>query len=136
MITMSKEQRNADEQQKKIEGERVKIEKEKEETEKLAADAEAELKKAEPALIAAQEALESLDKKYIAEIKSFASPPVDVATVMSSVMIVLGKDPTWASVKKELADPKFVDKIMNFDKDNISQKTLKAIEKYTKQENF
>lgn len=73
-----------------------------------------------------------LDKKYIAEIKSFASPPPDVATVMSSVMIVLGKDPTWQSVKKELADPKFVDKIMNYDKDNIQQKTIKAIEKYTK----
>mmetsp|Transcript_21619 Transcript_21619/g.15865 ORF Transcript_21619/g.15865 Transcript_21619/m.15865 type:complete len:271 (+) Transcript_21619:3003-3815(+) len=55
---------------------------------------------------------------------------------MASVMIVLGKDPTWMSVKKELADPKFVDKIMNFDKDNISAKTLKAIEKYTKQDNF
>ena len=39
---------------------------------------------------------------------------------MSSVMIVLGKDPTWMSVKKELADPKFVDRIKNFDKDNLS----------------
>lgn len=61
-----------------------------------------------------------LDKKYIAEIKSFSSPPPDVATVMASVMIVLGKDPTWQSVKVALADPKFVDKIMNFDKENIS----------------
>jgi dynein heavy chain len=77
-----------------------------------------------------------LDKKYIAEIKSFANPPADVATVMSAVMIVLGKDPTWASVKKELANPKFVDIIMQFDKESIPQKTLKAIEKYTKQENF
>jgi dynein heavy chain len=102
----------------------------------LAADAEAELKKAEPALIAAQEALESLDKKYIAEIKSFTNPPPDVATVMSAVMIVLGKDPTWASVKKELANPKFVEMVMSFDKENIPQKTMKAIEKYTKQENF
>lgn len=55
---------------------------------------------------------------------------------MASVMIVLGKDPTWMSVKKELADPKFVEKIMTFDKENLSPKTLKAIEKYTKQENF
>ncbi len=135
-INIQKEQKNADEQQRHIEGERAKIEKEKEATEKLAADAEVELKKAEPALLAAQEALESLDKKYIAEIKSFANPPADVATVMSAVMIVLGKDPTWASVKKELANPKFVDVVMGFDKENIPPKTLKAIEKYTKQENF
>jgi hypothetical protein len=29
-----------------------------------------------------------LDKKYIAEIKSFKSPPADVATVMNAVMTV------------------------------------------------
>ena len=110
----------------------MQVEKDKVETEKLAADAEAELKKAEPALLAAQEALESLDKKYIAELQSVANPPADVATVMSAVMIVLGKDPTWASVKKELANPKFVEMIMGFDKENIPQKTMKAIEKYTK----
>jgi len=73
----------------------VRIEKEKEDTLQLAADAEAELKKAEPALLAAQSALELLDKKFIAEIKSFTNPPTDVATVMSAVMIVLQKDPTW-----------------------------------------
>jgi dynein heavy chain len=82
----------------------VKINKEKEETLILAADAEQELKKAEPALLAAQAALEMLDKKFIAEIKSFSSPPPDVATVMSAVMIILGKDTSWAAVKKELAD--------------------------------
>lgn len=51
--------------------------------------------------------------------KSFANPPADVATVMSAVMIVLGKDPSWASVKKELANPKFVDIIKTYDKENI-----------------
>ena len=55
---------------------------------------------------------------------------------MNAVMIVLGKEPTWASVKKELANPKFVEMIMGFDKENIPQKTMKAIEKYTRQENF
>jgi len=43
MITMSKEQKNADEAQKYITVQKAQIEKEKEETEKLAADAEAEL---------------------------------------------------------------------------------------------
>mmetsp|Transcript_75525 Transcript_75525/g.104483 ORF Transcript_75525/g.104483 Transcript_75525/m.104483 type:complete len:117 (+) Transcript_75525:3370-3720(+) len=105
-------------------------------TEKLAEDAENELRKALPALQAAQDAVESLDKKYIAEIKSFTSPPQDVAIVMASVMICLQRDPSWPSVKKELNDPKFVDKIMNYDKDNIDKKILKKIEGYTKQENF
>jgi dynein heavy chain len=55
---------------------------------------------------------------------------------MGSVMTFMRKPTDWMSVKKELTDPKFVDKIMDFDKENISQKTLLAIEKYTKEENF
>ena len=136
MINIAKERKNADEQQVTIEAQTVKIEKEKEETLQLAADAEAELKKAEPALIAAQEALEGLDKKHISEIKSFPTPPDAVATVMAAVMVVLGKDPGWASVKKELADSTFVKKITEFDKEAISAATLKKIEKYTKMESF
>jgi len=50
VISMTKEQRQADESQKRINIEKVKIEKEKEQTLKLAQEAENELKKAEPAL--------------------------------------------------------------------------------------
>jgi len=35
-------------------------------------------------------------------------------------MIVIGKDPSWAVAKKELADPNFIKKLMNYDKENIS----------------
>ena len=136
MVEMSKEQSNADEQMKIIESERVKIGKEKAETEKMAFDAEKELRKAEPALIAAEESLEKLDKKYIAEIKSFPSPPAEVEMVMYAVMVILGKDTTWLAVKKELADPQFVKKIKEYDKDKISQSVLKKIERYTKKEEF
>ena len=95
MININKEKKNAGEQQVIINAKNIEVGKEKEETMTLAAEADAELKKAEPALIAAQEAIEMLDKKYIAEIKSFVTPPPDVATVMNSVMIVLGKEPSW-----------------------------------------
>lgn len=89
-----------------------------------------------PALLSAEEAVERLDKKYINEIKSFVSPPKDVATVMSAVMICLGKQTDWPSVKRELTDPKFIDRIMQYDKENIPQKILKKLETYTKMENF
>lgn len=55
---------------------------------------------------------------------------------MGAVMTFMRKPTDWISVKKELTDPKFVDKIIDFDKENISPNTLKAIEKYTKEENF
>eukprot|EP00117_Sycon_ciliatum_P019779 scpid3161/ scgid17821/ Dynein heavy chain 2, axonemal; Axonemal beta dynein heavy chain 2; Ciliary dynein heavy chain 2 len=136
MQQMSKEQANADEQMKIIETERIKINKEKDETLKMAADAEKDLKRVEPALIAAEESLEKLDKKYIAEIKSFPSPPAEVEMVMYAVMVILGRDATWLTVKKELADPQFVKKIKEYDKDKISSGILKKIERYTKKEEF
>jgi dynein heavy chain len=63
--------------------------------------------------------LEGLDKKHISEIKSFTSPPELVATVMAAVMIIIGKDTGWATVKKEMAAPDFLKMIMFFDKENI-----------------
>jgi dynein heavy chain len=102
----------------------------------LAASAETELAKALPSLQAAQHAVEALDKKDIAEIKAFTNPPKDVAIVMGAVMTFLRKPTDWPSVKKELTDSTFVNKIMDYEKDNISPNTLKAIEKYTKEENF
>ena len=125
-----------DEQQDNIEALRILIVKETFETQQLAAEADAELKKAEPALVSAKKAIDTLDKKYIAEIKSFNSPPADVATVMNAVMILLGKEPSWVVVKKELSDPKFMIKIRDFNKENISQVILKKIEKYTRMDNF
>lgn len=77
-----------------------------------------------------------MDKKYIAEIKAFTTPPPDVQTTMSAVMVLLQKDSTWASAKKELSDSSFIKRIMEFDKDNIPQKVLAKIEKYTRLETF
>jgi dynein heavy chain len=131
-LNIARENKAAEEQRVQIEAETVKIEKERTHTLQLAADADAELKKAEPALISAQEALEGLDKKHISEIKSFSTPPDPVLNVMAAVMTVLGKETSWPSVKKELADSNFVKKIMEFDKESIPQATLKKIEKFTR----
>jgi len=136
MEKIKKDEKNANEQKKIIEHETEKIEKEKEDSEKLAEEAEYELNKALPALNAANQAILELDKKSINEIKSYASPPADVATVMSAVMVILGKPTTWLEVKRELADIKFIDKIMYIDKDNMKESTIKAVEQYTKRDNF
>ena len=45
---------------------------------------EADLKKAEPALLAAQEALNTLNKANLTELKSFGSPPAAVLTTIIS----------------------------------------------------
>ena len=49
---------------------------------------------------------------------------------MEAVMAVLGKPKgDW---KKEMADPKFIKQIVELDKNNLSDRTIKAIECYTK----
>ena len=46
-------------------------------------------------------------------------------------MTILGKDTNWASAKKELADPNFIKKLKEYNKDNITEKLIKRIEKFT-----
>ena len=57
--------------------------------------------------------------------------------VMFAVMTLLGHDASWPVCQKVLADPEFTKKLKeDFDKDNVPQKKLTAIERYTKKENF
>ena len=46
-------------------------------------------------------------------------------------MIIMSKEASWPSVKKELSKPDFLNQLKNVDKDHISQKTLLKIEKLT-----
>merc|ERR1719253_1719997 len=89
-----------------------------------------------PALEAAVDALEKLDKKSIAEVKVYAKPPELVMKTMNAVMTVMDKTPTWAVAKNELNDVNFLNRLKNFDKDHMSNTTLKKIEKYTKDDFF
>lgn len=65
---------------------------------------EEDLKKAEPALLAAQEALNTLNKNNLTELKSFGSPPAAVVNVLQCVLILFSKgkipkDRSWLACK-------------------------------------
>lgn len=68
-------------------------------------DCEEDLVKAEPALVAAQEALNTLNKANLTELKSFGSPPGAVTNVTAAVMVLLApagkvpKDRSWKAAK-------------------------------------
>lgn len=76
-----------------------------EEVSKKQRDCEADLLKAEPALLAAQEALNTLNKANLTELKSFGSPPGAVTNVTAAVMVLLApngkvaKDRSWKAAK-------------------------------------
>ena len=60
-----------------------------EDTQAIADDAQRDLDEALPALAGANQALSSLDKADISEIKVFTKPPDLVMTVMEAVCILL-----------------------------------------------
>lgn len=114
-----KEEEIANAKAKFIEEETVKINAEALIASNLAAAADAELAKAMPNLLAANKAVESLDKKFIAEMKALNKPPSGVDVVMDAVMVFLERPTGWVSVKKELQDTGFLQRIMDLDKDRI-----------------
>lgn len=67
---------------------------------------EADLRKAEPLLIAANEALNTLNKNNLTELKSFGQPPKAVVHVCAAVLVLLKtekgripKDRSWRACK-------------------------------------
>lgn len=97
----------------------------------MAASANKDLEKAMPALDAAMLALQSLNKKDLTEVKSYAKPPLKVEKVMEAVMILLGHAPTWTEAKRLLGEQNFLDQLREFDKNHVSEKTLRRIVNYT-----
>ncbi|XP_010613302.1 dynein heavy chain 9, axonemal isoform X2 [Fukomys damarensis] len=106
-------------------------------------DCEEDLAKAEPALIAAQEALNTLNKTNLTELKSFGSPPLAVSNVSAAVMVLMApggkvpKDRSWKAAKVTMAKvDSFLDSLINFDKENIPESCLRAIRPYLQDPEF
>ncbi|XP_045516056.1 dynein axonemal heavy chain 2 [Pieris brassicae] len=136
MGVINVQQRNADEQQRSVAARSKKTQEEEVQCKKLAEAAMRDLASAMPALEEAVKALDALNKKDITEVKSYAKPPQKVEMVLEAVLILLQKEPTWAEAKRQLGDQYFLDRLREFDKDNISDKTLKKIGTYTAKPDF
>ena len=106
-------------------------------------DCERDLAKAEPALKAASEALNTLNKANLTELKSFGKPPPAVVNVMAAVMVLrapankIPKDRSWNASKVMMAKvDQFLDSLINFDKENIHDSNLVAIRPYLDDKEF
>lgn len=97
----------------------------------MAEQAQEELNKTLPAFEAAIKALDSLNKRDLTELKSYGRPSYKIEKIVEAVMILLGKDTSWTEARKVLGEQNFLNDLKNFDKDNISDKTLKRIAPYT-----
>jgi len=99
------------------------------------AECEKEMAAAEPVIQAAVEALNSLDKKSITELKALASPPAGVDDVTAGVLVLMGggkipKDVSWGAAKKLMGNvDQFLNALIAFDKDNTPVIACEWIEK-------
>jgi dynein heavy chain len=96
---------------------------------------EKEMAAAEPVIQAAMDALNSLDKKSLTELKSLASPPAKVDLVTTGVIVLLAtgkvpKDLSWGAAKKLMGNvDQFLNLLVNYDKDNTPVFACEYIEK-------
>ncbi|KAM9836557.1 LOW QUALITY PROTEIN: dynein axonemal heavy chain 2 [Aulostomus maculatus] len=136
LTVIVQQKREADTQQKMVSANSEKIGAEELQCKAMAENAQRDLDEALPALEEAMKALESLNKKDMTEIKSYGRPPALVETVMQAVMTLQGKEPTWVEAKRQLGEANFIKTLVNFDKDNISDRILKKIGHYCRLEDF
>ena len=113
LVVIVQENHVVAEEQKRVSIEQEKIAKDEVETRRIADDAQADLDKALPALEKATEALNSLNKKDMSEVKAYAKPHKAVEKVMEAVMITRKSEPSWAEAKKQLGDPNFLNQLIN-----------------------
>uniref|UniRef100_A0A1I8PDY1 Dynein beta chain, ciliary n=1 Tax=Stomoxys calcitrans TaxID=35570 RepID=A0A1I8PDY1_STOCA len=99
--------------------------------------------KAQPALLAAQEALNTLNKNNLTELKSFGSPPEAVVSVCSAVLVLFAqkgkipKDRSWKACRQIMGNvDKFLDNLVNYDKKHIHPDIIKALQPYLADHEF
>jgi ankyrin repeat protein len=84
----------------------------------------------------ASASLDCLSQSALAELKALKSPPLVVRLVVSAVMVLKRSEPTWAEARKQLADPAFLEKLRNFDKDSVDTVMLDKLGEYTNKAEF
>lgn len=103
---------------------------------------EEELRKAKPELDRAADALNTLNKINLTELKSFGSPPDIVKEVCAAVLVLLSKgkipkDRSWKQCKLMMNKvDEFLSILINFDKDNIPTEVIKEINHYKEDPEF
>ncbi|KAM6325251.1 LOW QUALITY PROTEIN: dynein axonemal heavy chain 1 [Podargus strigoides] len=117
----------------------------------IADDAQKDLAEALPALDAALASLRNLNKSDVSEVRALQRPPLGVKMVIEAVCIMKGVKPKkvageklgtkvddyWEPGRGLLQDPgKFLDSLFKYDKDNIADSVIKAIQPYIDSKEF
>lgn len=102
----------------------------------IADDANCDLEVTTPSIKMAQDALKAINKNDLNELKAMTSPPPLVMFVLEAVCVLLGVKPAWDAAKKILSEPSFPKRLMDFDKGQITDVTMKKIKSYIEHKDF
>lgn len=103
----------------------------------IQAECQLELDKALPILKAAEDALADLRSDDIREVRSFQNPAPRVVNVLEAVLTLLGeKDLSWDKAKAVMSRMSFIKDLQTFDKDGLTEKMIRSIQKYVNHPEF
>eukprot|EP00928_Gymnodinium_smaydae_P036017 TRINITY_DN25241_c1_g2_i2.p1 TRINITY_DN25241_c1_g2~~TRINITY_DN25241_c1_g2_i2.p1 ORF type:complete len:3507 (-),score=695.75 TRINITY_DN25241_c1_g2_i2:57-10475(-) len=132
----------AEEKKAVVEEEEEKANIQKASASEIKADCEKDLAAALPAYMSAVEALSKLTKGDVGEVRAMKTPPAGVVMTAQAMCIMFevkalkvaapdgkGKvDDYWEAAKKDLlVDPRLLDRMVNFDKDNIPEAVITKV---------
>ncbi|XP_054832932.1 dynein axonemal heavy chain 1 [Eublepharis macularius] len=141
----------AEETRNAVQAEEMKAKVKAQTAQAIADDAQKDLAEALPALDAALASLRNLNKNDVTEVRAMQRPPLGVKLVIEAVCIMKGVKPKkvagekpgskiddfWEPGKGLLQDPgKFLESLFKYDKDNIADTVIKAIQPYIDSEEF
>ncbi|XP_040576126.1 dynein heavy chain, cytoplasmic [Lepeophtheirus salmonis] len=80
-----------------------------------------DLEKVEPAVIDAQQAVKSIKKQHLVEVRSMSNPPAIVKLALESICLLLGEYTTeWKGIRSVTMKDNFIPTIVNFNTDDIT----------------
>uniref|UniRef100_A0A8C3EQF5 Dynein axonemal heavy chain 1 n=1 Tax=Corvus moneduloides TaxID=1196302 RepID=A0A8C3EQF5_CORMO len=141
----------AEETRSAVQAEEAKANEKAQKAQAIADDAQKDLDEALPALDAALASLKNLNRNDVTEVRALQRPPPGVKIVIEAVCIMHGKKPKkvagekigtkvddyWEPGRALLQDPvQFLNSLYDYDKDNISDNVIKAIQPYIDNEEF
>merc|ERR1719197_374260 len=77
--------------------------------------------------------LNSISKGDVTEVKSLASPPVAVKYTACAVCVAFGLPGTWKAATRAMADSRFLQRLSEFDPDQVSPQQLARLQRYAAQ---
>ncbi|KAJ3613107.1 hypothetical protein NHX12_019361, partial [Muraenolepis orangiensis] len=89
-----------------------------------------DLDQVEPAVIEAQNAVKSIKKQHLVEVRSMANPPAAVKVALESICLLLGESTTdWKQIRSIIMRENFIPTIINFSADDISDSIREKMKK-------